>query len=506
MTIAYAAAGTVGTGSTAVTPGLVAGLVDGDLAVVVAVSKPDTTTHVTPTGWSLAGTAAGGGGTNGNGTGPTRVSVFFRVKDATWSTAPAITCTGGNSSAAQMFRYTRDTAKTLDVASAGGAFSGNTTAWSAPMATDPGITADDLVLLASSTQDEAPAWSAETFTAPGLTLGTANERAEAIEGTTGNDVGGWLADRPVTAGTATGPATVTATSSVASRGATLLVRLREVIAALILTSTGLGQARAQAGSDSTTARTKNGTARAYAAASSDTTSSRPKTAAARATAAASSDSATTRVTTGRATAHAAASADTVATITVVTTGVARCAATAVADTATTRTTAGTSWSKAAAAADSATTRPTTGAGTAAASAVGDTTSQRPTDGTAAATASTGAGTASLRVTTGTALARAYGIGTTEGGTPSPSHTGTAPATAAAYAHVATIRLTTGTADARATGAGTTSSTSDDGGTPEPPQPQQRTRFLHAASAASSLHATPCYGCALQSRPVTKGRP
>lgn len=485
MAVAFGTAGTVGVGSTSITPGLPASLTDGDVVWIVVVSKPDTTTHVTPTDWSLAGSAAGGGGTSGNGTGPTRVSVMFRVKDASWSTMPAITCTGGNSTAAQAFRYTRDTSKTLDVASAGGAFSGNTTAWSATMASDPGVTAGDLVLLASSTQDEAPTWSAETFTATGLTLGTATERSEAIEGTTGNDVGGWMADRPVTAGTATAPAVVTATSSVASRGATLLVRVREVVSALTLTSLSTATSRGLATSDTATLRTKANVARAVGAASSDTATVRPKIATARAVARASSDSAGVRVTTGRAVSHASAKATTV--IAKQSTGVGVAAALADANTTTTRVSTDAAIGHTHTTGQTTTARATDAAATATASAVGGSATQRTADSAATATASARATVTTVRITLAAAIAHALATGVAEGGTGTPPEmhqtTGTALAWAAAEAATQTLRATTGTAAAHALARSTASQ-------PGQPSAAARPRLLTARPLPSNLRITP----------------
>ena len=227
MPIAFASVGTVGTGSTSVTAGLPASLATGDGVLLRVMTKPDTATIATPTDWTLVADVAGGGGTNGNGTGPTRQAVFFREKTAGWSTMPAVTVTSGNSTAAIAERWTKDTGSTWSTAAATGDYSGNGTAWSAVMGSDPGLVVGDGVSVGCSNQDEGPTWSAQAIAATGATFGSVTEQSEAVETTTGQDMGGMVFTALVTAGAATAVATVTATTSAASRGTTALVRLRQ---------------------------------------------------------------------------------------------------------------------------------------------------------------------------------------------------------------------------------------------------------------------------------------
>jgi hypothetical protein len=230
VTIAFRSAGAVTsvTGSaTSLAPGLPGSLVNGDLVLLFVMTKPDTATVTTPTDWTLVADVAGGGGTNGNGTGPTRQTVFMREKTAGWSAMPTVAVTSGNSSAAQAFAYSK-TAAAWIVAAATGSYSGNGTAWSATMGSDPGIAAGDWVVCGSSNQDEGPTWSAQAITATGISAwGTATERSEVIEATTGLDMGGMVFDRPVTTGTSSAAPVVTATTSAASRGTQTVIRLRD---------------------------------------------------------------------------------------------------------------------------------------------------------------------------------------------------------------------------------------------------------------------------------------
>ncbi len=227
MPVAFQSVGTVGVGSTSVTAGLPASLATGDGVLLRVLAKPDTATIVTPTDWTLIVDVAGGGGTQGNGTGPSRQAVFWREKDAGWSTMPAVTVTSGNASAAIAERWTKDTGAAWAVAAASGAYSGNGTAWSAAMDVDPGLIIGDGVSVGCSNQDDAPTWSAQAIAATGATFGSVTERSEAVSTTTGQDLGGMVFTAAVTAGPASAAATVTGTASAASRGTTALVRLRQ---------------------------------------------------------------------------------------------------------------------------------------------------------------------------------------------------------------------------------------------------------------------------------------
>jgi len=180
------------------------------------------------TNWTLESEFAGGGGTQGTDTGPSRVMIYSRVKDAGWSTMSAIaTLTGANSSAAIAFGQLPGGGSSISTAVATGEYTGNGTAWSATMTTDPGITENDRIIIVCGNQSDGPTWSAQDLSVPGCTLTAVWERTEALEGITGQDVGGMICEFMVKSGTSTGAATFTATTSAASRGPTVLLRLRE---------------------------------------------------------------------------------------------------------------------------------------------------------------------------------------------------------------------------------------------------------------------------------------
>lgn len=222
--------GTVGTGTTTVTPGLPASLATGDGSLIKVVVKPDTATINTPSGWTLVANVAGGGGTVGNGTGPQRSATFFREKDASWSTMPAISVTGGTSSAALASRYTKSGHETWDIAAATGVYgtAATTTSANTTLGSNPGITIGDLLEMFVTNQSATPTWSAQSFSSAAATIGAATERSEAIEFATSPQVGGMIATAPVTAGTGSGNPVINATASAATRGTSTLVRLRGI--------------------------------------------------------------------------------------------------------------------------------------------------------------------------------------------------------------------------------------------------------------------------------------
>lgn len=240
MTIAFVNQGTTPTaavasitGTTSVTPAAPASLVNGNIVVIYVGCKYDTASVVTPTDWTLAGSVAGGTTGTGNDTGPTRTTVFYRVKDAAWSTMPTITVTSGNASFAQAFQYSNATGF-WDVAASGGADSTTGTAWSVTAASNPGITAGDMCFVATTVPTDIGAgatFSAQAITATGISVwGTATERSEPYT-SNGNDAGGMVFDRPVTTGTSSAAPVITATAGGTTTnimGTSLLVRLREI--------------------------------------------------------------------------------------------------------------------------------------------------------------------------------------------------------------------------------------------------------------------------------------
>lgn len=228
MTIAYVNAGTLGVGTTSVTPGTPASLANSNGVFVVVVTKPNTASIGTPTNWQLVGSNSGGAGVNGASTGPTRVGVFFREKDASWSSVPAITVTSGNSTAAMAFQFSK-TGGGWDHFNRNGTYNGATagTAFNVITAATE-IAAGDWILTALSNGANAPSWSGQSYTSTGITYAAVTEFADNIQTGTGNDVGGAFWGAQVTAGAGTVTIQQQATASGASTGAVVCIRVREV--------------------------------------------------------------------------------------------------------------------------------------------------------------------------------------------------------------------------------------------------------------------------------------
>lgn len=235
MAVAFGAQGTTPsgttaniTGTTSVTPAAPT-MNNGDMVLIVIQNKADTATPSTPANWSLGASNAGGFGASAANTGATRTTIFYREKDASWSTMPTITITSGNAATAQAFTFTKAAGTLWNLAFCVGAKSdANATAYSATATTNPGLTDGDGVLVAISVGDDTPTHSLQSISATGVTVwGTVTERSEP-KTSTGNDVGGVVFTNSVTLGTSTAAPVVNDTISVAHSGPFVLVRLREI--------------------------------------------------------------------------------------------------------------------------------------------------------------------------------------------------------------------------------------------------------------------------------------
>ena len=192
----------------------------GDLLIAVVGTKPDTTPATAPAGWTLLGAIAGGAGTQGIDTGPMRVGIFYKIATGTTDTTGAITITGNNVSAAQVFAYRAAAGNVIDLAFTGAADSTANASFTAAMPINPGITVNDELFAVGVIPTDSwtgattagAQWSAETVSATGITTVNLTEVAE-WSTSTGQDMGGWIARGPVVTGTATGVPTVSATAS-----------------------------------------------------------------------------------------------------------------------------------------------------------------------------------------------------------------------------------------------------------------------------------------------------
>ncbi len=273
MAVAFGSAGTANAGTTSISVTLPATVNAGDLLVLHVVNKYPSNGPAEPTGWTTAAIYTGGSGSAGTDSGQVYSTVFTKVADGTeGGTSVSVSLPSANASRGMAWRWTNATGG-WSVAVAGG--SSNTPGnWNTTMNANPGITSGDLVLMFSGVNgDAATSWSAEALTVPSCTVGTLVERHDATTAQ-GDDLGMFASEHPITAGTATGVATYTATragSTTANSpaGATALLRLREVANAngslsqtlAAVTVSGTGAALAQ-GSSTTTLDAVTGSATA----------------------------------------------------------------------------------------------------------------------------------------------------------------------------------------------------------------------------------------------------
>lgn len=218
--------------STAVAPTYPTGLLAGDAVYAVLHVKPDTAAVATPTSWTLVGSAAGGSGTQGAGTGATRMHLFRRLATAGLSGTQSFTITGGSSPLGFMRAY-RATGANLT-------FDETFASWSiATASTTIGGTAnaslalaakDDLNIVVGTSDDQSTTLTVTGVSATGATLGTLtlDPNATAVNAQ-GNDISATAYRVPVTAGSSSAAPVVTATSSSAETAMGFVFRVRALV-------------------------------------------------------------------------------------------------------------------------------------------------------------------------------------------------------------------------------------------------------------------------------------
>jgi hypothetical protein len=226
--VAYVGAGTAIAGTTSITTAAYpAGWAEGDLIVGVVASNHATTEATEPdiSGFTKIGTLSGGGGAQGAGTGPRRLTFFTREAQSGDDTTPTVSLSGGNVMIAGFLAFHKASGRVWDAAVAAfGAEATAGTGWTQAMTSNPGFDADDMALLACAVRDTSNS-TVEGITATGATFGSVTERID-LSSETGNDIALHASTCTVTAGPATANATRTATHSTSETGVmgVLLIR------------------------------------------------------------------------------------------------------------------------------------------------------------------------------------------------------------------------------------------------------------------------------------------
>lgn len=203
--------------------------------IPVAFKRPSSANVATPSGWTLIGSATVGSGSNGAGTGPVGVRLFYQQVPVGGLTLPTLTLTGTTTGAVIMagslvYRGDEGTTGVLESASTSGTGGMSGSQWLIAGSSDIGVvTGDDLVCVGgiAATGPNVNGGNG-TLTTPGVTYDSTTMPWSAQSGN-GDDVRSFVFRSPATSGTSTGAPvfTVTPTTTSGLTGGALFVRLRE---------------------------------------------------------------------------------------------------------------------------------------------------------------------------------------------------------------------------------------------------------------------------------------
>ena len=228
MTITYVGAGASASGTTTITPAYPAGSTTGRLAVLQVVSGGSgDPVPTTPSGWNLAGSFTGGGGTFGSGTGPRRLTWFTRVLAGSDS-APttAIPSSTGSVIGGEIFILDRSAGTGWRWAAVLGEDTTSGTGFSVTCSSGLTFKTGDFVALGYSLALSTSSIGSEGATATGVTFGAFTHQIN-VSIATGNGARLGMAWATVTTGASTPTPTVTATLSAATTGVGGMLRVRE---------------------------------------------------------------------------------------------------------------------------------------------------------------------------------------------------------------------------------------------------------------------------------------
>ncbi|MET7479529.1 hypothetical protein ABZT17_34920 [Streptomyces sp. NPDC005648] len=230
MTISYSLTGATASHTDTVSPGLPSGAAAGMLAILQVVSgHPNDNVPSTPSGWTLAGSSSGGGGTFGSGTGPRRVTFFVRVLvggEAAPTTAIPSGSTGSMIGACVVtLSRTAGTGWRWAYTNGDDTISG--TSFSAACSTALTWAVGDFTVIGYALPSSSVTLSAQGVAATGITFGVVTERLDNAVASGNTARLGMASAQPVSAGTGTQAPTASATLSAATTGAAAVLRIRE---------------------------------------------------------------------------------------------------------------------------------------------------------------------------------------------------------------------------------------------------------------------------------------
>lgn len=232
--VVYVGAGSPVAGTTSITTAAYPAEWQAGDKIVGVVASNHTTEATEPTisGFTKIGTLNGGGGSQGAGTGNRRLTYFERDAAGGDDTTPTVSLSGGNVMVVAFLAFRPGSGYEWDSSSPMAvAFGAETTAgtsWSQVMDSDPGLAADDLLVLACAVRDTSDS-TAEGITATGCTFGSVDERAD-LSSETGNDIALHVSTVTVLTGPNSATPTRTATHSTSETGVAGVLRLRAAAA------------------------------------------------------------------------------------------------------------------------------------------------------------------------------------------------------------------------------------------------------------------------------------
>lgn len=243
-TLTFGAAGTIAysaSGGTTVAPTYPSGITTNSALVLIVGQKPSSAnggTCTTPAGWTLQAEISGandgdtGGYTTTLGVDTGNTNLYVYTKDTvTGSETGTLSVTVGTNNVcwANIYRVQSSDTCTWSYAAATGK---DTSAGNVSIATGSiAIAAGDYIIgaMVIPTDVTTPSqFSAEALSQSGTTFGTVTEIQEPDSGT-GNDIGGFLVEAPVSSGSGSGAVTMTATAGGTTtnvRGPGAVIRLR----------------------------------------------------------------------------------------------------------------------------------------------------------------------------------------------------------------------------------------------------------------------------------------
>jgi hypothetical protein len=226
------ASATGGSGSTALAVTVPASAASGERLVCFGAIRSSVDTAPTmPGGWTLIGSVSGGGGSWGNGTGPSRVFAFSKTSDGTegGSSVDLTNDRGTDSNAktwAVIVRVSKTNSNWVAEAQVNGEDTTGGTAYSAAGGSLEQLQNDLVWTVTGWNIDEIASPDTETLTSSGVTYGTLTQRAQA-SGFTGNQGGFNLYSRPVTTGATSAPTFAFTFTGATPTGVTMFVRMRD---------------------------------------------------------------------------------------------------------------------------------------------------------------------------------------------------------------------------------------------------------------------------------------